>query len=336
MTDGARDIHVNASPDTVWEALVAQGHNHWYFKLDVEGAFQPGSHVVWKLPGGELAEEADVLVADSPSRLELRTRFLFAPNLAGLPAHTVRWEIEPEPGGSRVAFSWSASPAVANLLESDGEGILRGLRLAVDPSAMAELARLPEIGEVKVLDLTPERVGDYQSFFDHDAFRDFPAWQSCYCMETHRTQTDEEWSARSGADNRADMSEMISRGQVTGLLAYVDGKPVGWCNYGETTHLSGVMMKLKLLPREHDSIGAIACFVIAAQYRRHGVATKLLETALDRLRRRGVKTVEAYPRREGDGSDQGHYRGSLSMFEQAGFKPYRELAHNVIVRKTFD
>src|SRR5207237_10100395 len=195
----------------------------------------------------------------------------------------------------RVRMSWDATELVAGLLDAEGDNLVQALRLEHDAVAQAEIARLPSIGDITVQDVTPDRLADYRAFFDHDAFRDFPAWQSCYCMETHRTQTDEEWSARSGADNRADMSEMISRGQVTGLLAYVDGKPVGWCNYGETTHLSGVMMQLKLYPREHDSIGAIACFVIAAQYRRHGVATKLLETALDRLRRRGVKTVEAYP-----------------------------------------
>src|SRR5207247_6940229 len=72
--------------------------------------------------------------------------------------------------------------------------LFRSLRLAVDPSARAELARLPEIGEVDVRDVTPERVADYLDFFDHSAFRDFPAWQSCYCMETHRDHTDEEWS----------------------------------------------------------------------------------------------------------------------------------------------
>ena len=333
MTRKKHELHVNASPDVVWQEITKQGRNDWYFLLDVDGTFATGERVVWKA-GGEFAEEADVVEADPPRRLELRTRLLFAPNLSALPPHRLVWEVMPDDGGSVVTLSWEATPQASNLYESEGEGILRGLRLAVDPSAWAELARLPEIGEVEVRDVTPERVADYLDFFDHRAFRDFPAWQSCYCMETHRDHTDEEWSARTGADNRGDMQAMIRDGRVTALLAYVDGKPVGWCNYGETTRLSGVMMKLKLDAAEHSGVGSIACFVIAAPYRGHGVATKLLDAAVERLKARGMRSVEAYPRRQEDSSAQAHYRGSLRMYERAGFEPYRETERYFVVRKT--
>ena len=333
MTRKKHELHVNASPDVVWQEITKQGRNDWYFLLDVDGTFATGERVVWKA-GGEFAEEADVVEADPPRRLELRTRLLFAPNLAALPPHLLVWEVVPDNGGSLVTLSWDATPLAGNLYESEGEGILRGLRLAVDPSARAELKRLPEIGEIDVRDVTPERVADYLDFFDHSAFRDFPAWQSCYCMETHRDHTDEEWSERTGVDNRTDMQAMIRDGRVTALLAYVDGKPVGWCNYGETTRLSGVMMKLKLDAAEHSGVGSIACFVIAAPYRGHGVATKLLDAALERLKARGLRAVEAYTRRQEDSSAQANYRGSLRMYENAGFEPYRETERNFVVRKT--
>jgi len=333
LTRKKHELRVNASPDVVWQEITKQGRNDWYFLLDVDGTFATGERVVWKA-GGEFAEEADVVEADPPRRLELRTRLLFAPNLAALPPHLLVWEVVPDNGGSLVTLSWDATPLAGNLYESEGEGILRGLRLAVDPSARAELKRLPEIGEIDVRDVTPERVADYLDFFDHSAFRDFPAWQSCYCMETHRDHTDEEWSERTGVDNRTDMQAMIRDGRVTALLAYVDGKPVGWCNYGETTRLSGVMMKLKLDAAEHSGVGSIACFVIAAPYRGHGVATKLLDAALERLKARGLRAVEAYPRRQEDSSAQANYRGSLQMYENAGFEPYRETERNFVVRKT--
>lgn len=332
MTEMRHEIQVNAEPAAVWDEITKQGRNAWYFLLDVEGTFAPGQHVVWKA-GDDVAEEAEVVTADPPHRLELRSKLHFAPNLEALPPHRLIWEVAPDNGGSLVTLSWEAEPAASNLYESEGEGILRGLRLAVDPSARAELARLPEIGEVEVRDVTPDRVGDYLDFFDHRAFRDFPAWQSCYCMETHRDHTDEEWSERTGADNRADMQDMIRAGRVTALLAYVDGKPVGWCNYGETTRLSGVMRKLQLDAADHEGVGSIACFVIAAPYRGHGVATKLLDVAVQRLRARGLRAIEAYPRRQDEGNDQAHYRGSLRMYEKAGFEQYRETDRYLVVRK---
>jgi ribosomal protein S18 acetylase RimI-like enzyme len=222
---------------------------------------------------------------------------------------------------------------MGGLLQSDGDSQVRSLRLAVDPVAQAEVRRLDSIGEVEIHDVTPGRVADYQAFFDHDAFRDFPSWQFCYCMETHRTQGDEEWAVRTPLDNRRDMSEMITTGHVTALLAYAGGRPVGWCNYGETTALGGVMRRFGLDAGDHERVGSIACFVIAAPYRGHGVATRLLGEATERLRAKGLRVVEAYPGRDEGNNAQSHYRGPLSMFLRAGFEPYREMDRYVVVRK---
>jgi len=80
-------------------------------------------------------------------------------------------------------------------------------------------------------------------------------------------------------------------------------------------------------------VGSIVCFVIAAQYRGHGVATQLLAAAMGRLRARGVRVVEAYPAKDID-SPQSNFRGPLSMYLKAGFQPYRETGLYQIVRKT--
>jgi GNAT superfamily N-acetyltransferase len=230
-------------------------------------------------------------------------------------------------------MTWAAGDVISALLESDGDSQVRALRLAVDPLAQAEVARLDAIGELEIRDVTPDRVADYQAFFDHEAFRDFPSWQFCYCMETHRTQSDEEWATRTGDDNRRDMSAMLADGTVTALLAYVDDRPVGWCNYGETTHLAGVMHRFGLDAADHDAVGSVACFVISSRYRGHGVATRLLDVAIERLRAKGLRAVEAYPGRGYGDSAQSHYRGPLSMFLRAGFEPYRETERYLVVRK---
>ena len=59
----------------------------------------------------------------------------------------------------------------------------------------------------------------------------------------------------------------------------------------------------------------------------------LLEEAVERLRAKGLRAVEAYPPRESDGTDQGNYRGPLEMYRRAGFEPYREAGKTLIVRK---
>jgi GNAT superfamily N-acetyltransferase/uncharacterized protein YndB with AHSA1/START domain len=333
VTRGSFEIDLKVPVTTAWDAIVSPELHRWYYRQAPKGEFAPGSKVQWVDVTGTPAEESEVVEIAAPHRLVLRTRYLFSGSFAEQAPHTLTWEVERKGSGCRVCLSWDANELVAGLLESEAGNILQGLRLEHDPAAQAEIARLSEIGAITVEDVTPERVRDYQSFFDHDAFRDYPAWQSCYCMETHRTQNDKEWAARTAADNRRDMSKGIRQGDVTALLAYVDGKPVGWCNYGETTRLNGVMHRFGLNVAEQQGVGSLACFVIAAPYRKHGVATKLLEAALGRLRDRGVKVAEAYPVKEMK-SAQSNYRGPLSMYLAAGFEPYRETGRHLIVRKT--
>jgi len=333
VKEPSRSIDLGASPQVVWDLLVGPGTRDWYYRLTPVGNFEAGSRVEWNDVAGKRMEESEVVEVSAPRRLVLRTRFLFAPGFAAAEPHLLTWDVEPAPAGCRVRIEWRASELIAGLFEAEGESILLGLRLAADPVARAELARLPEIGELEVHDVTPERVGDYQSFFDHDAFRDFPSWQACYCLEPHSTHPDEEWAARTAAENRRDMTTLIKQGNVTALLAYADGKPIGWCNYGETTKLGNVMRRFGVDGSNYAGVGSVACYVIAAPYRGHGVASRLLDAALDRLRKKGLKAVEGYPVK-GEDSAQGNFRGPLSMYLRAGFVPHRETKRNIIVRKT--
>lgn len=312
---------------------MSTGPREWYYRLTSEGDFAVGAHIRWLDADGKAVEESDVLEVEASKRLVLRTHFVFAPSFAAAAPHVIKWEVTEQGAGSSVRMSWEADGPPARLLDSEADAQLQGLRLASDPAARAEVERLPQIGQVEVRDVTPDLVPEYQDFFDHHAFRDYPAWQSCYCMETHRTQGDDEWTERTADDNRRDMTESIKRGQVTGLLAFEGGKPVGWCNYGETTRLSGLLRRFGLAAADHEGVGSVACFVIAAPYRGHGIATRLLEVAVERLRARGLRAVEAYPARADD-SAHSNYRGPLSMFLRAGFEPYGEIERHLIVRKT--
>ena len=326
--------HLAVPAEAIWEHLVGTGRRDWYYRLTPDGTFEPGAKVHWLDTRGEPAEESEVLELTAPLLLRLRTRFVFAPPFAAAPAHEVTWELSPEQDGTRVILSWDGSGPALRLLESEGGAILDGLALAVDPVARAALERLPKIGPLEIRDLTRETLAAYQRFFDEEAFRDYPAWQSCYCIEPLWDGTDDESAPRAAADNRQEMSELVSAGRVTALLAFDGERPVAWCHYGESTALAGLARRYALEVADHQGVGSVACFVIASQYRGHGVATRLLEEALERLRTKGLRAVEAYPPKEGDGTPQGSYRGPLGMYLSAGFEPYREAGNTVIVRKT--
>lgn len=187
---------------------------------------------------------------------------------------------------------------------------------------------------LEIRELTPERVEDYLAFFDHDAFTDNPRWAACYCMFPHVTSEGAEWSARSAAVNRAAKRELICAGKAKGWLAYVDGKPVGWLNAAPRVSLARYREAEELPRADADVSGSIVCFIIAQPYRRQGIATRLLDAAIEEFRRKGLRYAEAFTTSAPQSDAEAHV-GPLSMYLRAGFEPVRDLEGGyVLVRKT--
>lgn len=325
-----RQVDLSVPPGKAWAALAATGPRHWYYETELTGELRPGARVAF-VQGDRQVEEAEVLEVDAPARLVLRTRFVFAPQLAEGPPVVVTWRVEPAAGGCAVALEWEGEGASADLLASGAAGILAGLRLALDPEAQRDLERLPSVGAIEVRDVTPDRVGDYQAFFDRDAFRDYPAWQGCYCMHAVFDEGDERWAARTEDENRAAMSERLAAGRTTALLAYAGERPVGWCHWGTADRVPALLRHSSA--DAEAGVGHVACFIVAAPYRGHGVARTLLDAALDRMRAAGLAYAQAYPGRDRR-SPQSNFRGPLAMYEEAGFVTHRELPRHLIVRKS--
>lgn len=187
---------------------------------------------------------------------------------------------------------------------------------------------------LEIRELTPQLVEDYLTFFDRDAFADNPRWAACYCMFPHVTDEGEDWTARSASVNRAVKRELICAGQAKGWLAYVDGRPVGWCNAAPRMSLLRYR-DTDDLPREDAEVtGSIVCFIIGKPYRRQGIATHLLAAAVEGFRRQGLRYAEAFTTAAPTDDAQAHV-GPLSMYLAAGFERVRDLEDGYLyVRKT--
>jgi uncharacterized protein YndB with AHSA1/START domain/GNAT superfamily N-acetyltransferase len=331
------ELEMAATPEQVWEGLTnPELTRRYYFGLAIDTDLQPGSEYAYRGTDGEAAQSGTVLEAEAPRRLRLTSTLLFGPEFRDDPPYRVTWEIEPiTEDRSRVRLTvdgFGSETATYRTYAQSGGVVndLRGLGNVVDRDVMAQLARLDHVGAVVVKELTPDMVNDFLSFFDKDAFADNPGWSSCYCMEKHVAA--EEWSRRTGADNRRDQEARIRTGTARGLLAYVEGRPVGWCNAGPRTSMVGQDHLPDLRTEDPDRVGAIVCFVIASQYRRHGVARQLLDAACDSLARQGFAFAEAYPSKL-PGTDAQEYRGPLQMYLDAGFETFRDTPRWAVVRK---
>ncbi len=87
---------------------------------------------------------------------------------------------------------------------------------------------------------------------------------------------------------------------TSGLVAYADGEPVGWCAVEPRTaypRLIGTILTWRGRDedKDDDSVWALTCFLTRRGYRRRGVAHALARAAVDRARDRGASALEGYP-----------------------------------------
>ena len=112
---------------------------------------------------------------------------------------------------------------------------------------------------------------------------------------------------------------------TSGLVAYVDGEPAGWCAVEPRTaypHLvanSRVPWSGRTEDKTDDSVWAVTCVFTRAGFRRRGVSAALVGAAVDHARQRGARVLEGYPMTTNNAIDEELHVGTLSVFAAAGF-----------------
>ena len=191
--------------------------------------------------------------------------------------------------------------------------------------------RLPHVGAVAVHPMTEDRIDDWLRFFDHDAFAGNPDWASCYCLEPH-VPAPAETPERAWRDTRAAMAERLRTGTTFGYLAYVDGRPAGWVNASLRSDYGLYRLVDPGGPHPPSVIG-VSCFIIAPPFRRHGIASALLDRVIADASARGASWVEGYPHNQPEESDAGHFRGPRSMYDVRGFTPIEVRERDTVMRR---
>jgi GNAT superfamily N-acetyltransferase len=195
-----------------------------------------------------------------------------------------------------------------------------------------DVERLSEIGDVTVHPVSEDRVDDWLRFFDHDGFAGNPDWASCYCLEPHVPATPE-LPERAWRETRATVAERLRRSTTFGYLAYVDGRPVGWVNASWRSDY-GLYRSVDPGGPEPSSVIGVSCFVIAPPFRRHGIASALLDRVIADAPARGASWIEGYPHNEPEENDAGHFRGPRSMYDERGFKVIEVRDGDTVVRRS--
>lgn len=147
---------------------------------------------------------------------------------------------------------------------------------------------------------------------------------SCQCIWPMLSNTD--WNATT-RDQRTEMLRAeLDAGPPPGLIAYVDGAPVGWIRIGPRPAQARIprtriIAKSTAEPLDDPTVWAVTCFVVRREHRGTGLNRALLDAAIDVARDSGARLIEGYPVDTGGTSVRSNdlYHGALSTFLRAGF-----------------
>jgi GNAT superfamily N-acetyltransferase len=140
----------------------------------------------------------------------------------------------------------------------------------------------------------------------------------CWCM--YWRLPNKEHEANQGEGNRQKMQGIVASGEVPGILAYLDGQPVGWCSVAPRERFPRLRSSRVFKSHDNQPVWTIVCLFINKDFRRQQIATRLVQAAVDYARENGAQIVEACPIDTEDAMpDAFAWTGIASSFRQVGF-----------------
>ena len=141
----------------------------------------------------------------------------------------------------------------------------------------------------------------------------------CWCL-SHRLRA-RDIEELGGGDRERAMRRLCEREDPPGVVTYLDGRPVGWCNTGARADIPRLARSTLIRPVDDVAVWSIVCVVVRGGHRKQGVTGPLIEGAVAYAASHGAPAVEAHPV-----DPQGRmdltmaFVGTRAMFGKAGFR----------------
>jgi GNAT superfamily N-acetyltransferase len=162
--------------------------------------------------------------------------------------------------------------------------------------------------------VTKEQWNDFEELFGERG-----ACGGCWCMWWRLKRST--FEQQKGKANREAMKKLIESGEIPGILAYQDRSPVGWCSVAPREKFSSLQRSRILAPLDDKPVWSVVCFFIAKPYQDHGLSLKLLQAAVDFVKKSGGTVIEGYPvePKKDRMPKVFAWTGFASTFKKAGF-----------------
>ena len=172
----------------------------------------------------------------------------------------------------------------------------------------------PVEGQWETHPVTPDRFEDFA-----DVINPNRRATHCWCL-SHRLGAKEIEALGHGSRERA-MRALCEREHPPGVVTYLDGLPVGWCNIGPRAEIPRLTQSKLIRPTDDLPVWSIVCVVVRSGHRKKGVTSHLIEGAVEYAAANGAPAVEAHPVDPAGRMDLTMaFVGTRAMFEKAGFK----------------
>jgi GNAT superfamily N-acetyltransferase len=133
-----------------------------------------------------------------------------------------------------------------------------------------------------------------------------------------------------GEQNRKALKKIVDSGRTPGILGFKGSDPVGWCAVAPREEYPALERSRLLKRFDAEPVWSVVCFFVSKKFRHRGISVKLLEAAVDHVKKQGGKIVEGYPidPLKGSTPDPFAYTGLVSAFRKAGFSEIGRRSQN--------
>jgi GNAT superfamily N-acetyltransferase len=158
--------------------------------------------------------------------------------------------------------------------------------------------------------VTTERWPDLESFFEANGNPNY-----CWCMRWRLSSS--QFSKEDAAGRKRRLEKLVNENIPIGVLAYHEGRVVGWCSIAPRESYLGLERSRVLKRIDEQPVWSVACFFVDRQFRGQGVTAKLLKAAVAYAGAQGAECVEGYPVEFGKSYQ---FMGAPSSYATVGFQ----------------
>ncbi|WP_214471113.1 GNAT family N-acetyltransferase [Mesorhizobium sp. dw_380] len=163
-----------------------------------------------------------------------------------------------------------------------------------------------DLADIRFTEVTRATRGSFETLFDQPG-----APKYCWCMAWRHSGPEH----IPNDEKKRRMMALVDAGTPVGMLARIGGKTVAWCSVAPRETYR------RLSKQQDDSetgVWSIVCFYVPRALRGGGLASALLDAAIDHAFAKGARVIEAYPVDEASPSYR--FMGFRDMFAARGFR----------------